>query len=240
MNRDPTARSWEALARREPHWAVFTDERFLRRNLTAEALAEFSRSGETHLARVLSTIREKVDPGFVPRIALDYGCGVGRVLVPLAAACESVVGIDVSETMLREAAQECERKGIANVRLLRPEEMHALAAGSIDLVHAWIVFQHMHPRQGKAILPELMRLLAPRGVAVLQFTYSDKHQKPRWRAHLARRLDDLKNRFLPFMRMHEYDLSSVFRILQESGIERMHAEFTDHDFYGLLIYAQKP
>jgi hypothetical protein len=44
---------WERLAA-DPYFAVLTDGRYDREGLTEEALAEFFRSVQTHVARVLS------------------------------------------------------------------------------------------------------------------------------------------------------------------------------------------
>jgi 2-polyprenyl-3-methyl-5-hydroxy-6-metoxy-1,4-benzoquinol methylase len=54
---------------------------------------------------------------------LDYGCGIGRVTAALAPHVAEVVGVDVSDGMLREAAARL--SGVANVRLLNA---HAFAA----------------------------------------------------------------------------------------------------------------
>jgi 2-polyprenyl-3-methyl-5-hydroxy-6-metoxy-1,4-benzoquinol methylase len=62
-----------------------------------------SRQGVDHIDFVFETIRRHFVPNFKPSSVLDYGCGVGRLLIPLAERCECVVGVDVSDTMLREA-----------------------------------------------------------------------------------------------------------------------------------------
>ena len=69
-----------------------------------------------------------------PKLAVDVGCGSGQSTLALAALCESVVGVDVSEAQLEEARQAS--VGRANVSY-RAAEGHDLAFapdGGVDLV----------------------------------------------------------------------------------------------------------
>src|SRR5947209_8593800 len=97
-----TDRDWEFFGRTDPYWSVFTQERYRRANLTEDAVRDFFASGEQHIDFVLATVRDHLDGGFAPRSALDFGCGVGRMVVPLARRCGRVVGVDVADAMLAE------------------------------------------------------------------------------------------------------------------------------------------
>jgi 2-polyprenyl-3-methyl-5-hydroxy-6-metoxy-1,4-benzoquinol methylase len=109
----------EALARKDSYWAVLTSERFRRGNLSDAAVRDFFESGVRNVEVVFDTVRRRLDADFTPRSVLDFGCGVGRVLLPLAERCDRVVGVDVSETMLAEAREHCRRRGLPNVHLVR-------------------------------------------------------------------------------------------------------------------------
>ena len=84
---------WRVLAEAEPYWASITHDKYRRENLTEEAIGQFYETGEPYVALILDTIRARLDPDFAPRRALDFGCGVGRVLVPLAERWGSGSGI---------------------------------------------------------------------------------------------------------------------------------------------------
>ena len=104
-----TDADWEQFARDEPYWSVLSDDRFKQMNLEkdSEALDEFFDSGEQHVQHWFSQVERVLGiRDFAPRKGLDFGCGVGWLTLPLAQRCESVLGLDVSETMLgqREAA----------------------------------------------------------------------------------------------------------------------------------------
>ncbi len=74
---------WEGFAAREPHFAVLTDPRFLRANLTPEYEREFFATGETVVSWILGVIDAGLAPQFAPMSMLEYGCGLGRLALPL-------------------------------------------------------------------------------------------------------------------------------------------------------------
>jgi SAM-dependent methyltransferase len=53
---------------------------------------------------------------------LDLGCGDGRLALSLASTAREVVGVDISQSLLKRAAHAAQRRGLANVRF----EQHAL------------------------------------------------------------------------------------------------------------------
>jgi tRNA/tmRNA/rRNA uracil-C5-methylase (TrmA/RlmC/RlmD family) len=95
----------------EPYYGVKPERAYLKRNLDEQARAEFFRSGEEQLEEMLRIIQQHFDQNFSPTRALDYGCGVGRVLVPLARKVKQVVGCDVSPSMFKESKANCDRYG---------------------------------------------------------------------------------------------------------------------------------
>src|SRR4029453_18161126 len=95
-----TDRVWNHLAKTDPYWAVLTLPQFHKDQLTKDALADFFSTGERHVEFVLDVIHSPFDPSFTPWACLDFGCGVGRLVIPFAQKCRAVVGVDVSEAML--------------------------------------------------------------------------------------------------------------------------------------------
>src|SRR5690349_22592424 len=93
-------RTWRPYGRTDPYFAVLTDEAYRRENLDEGARRAFFESGERHVEWVLAAARRLTGEGWRPRRVLDFGCGVGRVLIPLARGAESAVGVDVSPEML--------------------------------------------------------------------------------------------------------------------------------------------
>ena len=88
---------WEKFGKLDPYFGVFTD------NLSEEQIIEFFDSGENQLELFLRIIKQHLDPNFTIINALDFGCGVGRVLIPLARISSFVLGIDISDSMLKKS-----------------------------------------------------------------------------------------------------------------------------------------
>jgi SAM-dependent methyltransferase len=256
-----TDKDWELLGEAEPYWGVITHEEYRRRNLSEEAIAEFYKTGEDYADLLLETIRSRLDSGFAPGRVLDFGCGVGRVAIPLASRSKLVVGADVSPGMLAEARARCASLGIANARFVRVDDSLGDLGDAFDLIHAFIVMQHIPPQRGMAILRRLVGLLAENGVCVLHFGYAEQRpprpgsgaplvHKIRHRAiQLARdfagplvaRLRPRAERSGPApIHSFHYDLNAVFETLQKVGIRRVHVEYTDHaGQYGVILFFQR-
>src|SRR5262245_29594400 len=143
-----TDKAWQRFGQTDPYFAVLTHSRFRAAAKEGEARREFFESGVDHVERIFATIKENLDPEFAPRRALDFGCGVGRVTIPLARRVTQVVAIDVSDWMLDEAKKTCEEAGVRNVTLLKSDDSSGKLSGDFDFVAAFIVVQPIPSRRG--------------------------------------------------------------------------------------------
>ncbi len=162
---------WEKLGKDDPYFGVITMDRFRKDQLDDESRKLFFDSGREHVKYVLETIRKDMVPEFAPKRAMDFGCGVGRLAIPMAEECESVVGVDVSDSMLEEARKNEELLGAKNVEWLNPGPNLSTVTGKFDLIHTFIVFQHIPPSRGFEIIQQMIDLLEDGGVACLQMLY---------------------------------------------------------------------
>jgi len=240
---------WEKFGRRDPYFGVLTEEKYRSERLDAAARAEFFASGERHVATCFEAIRRCLTPAFAPRRALDFGCGVGRLVIPLARRCAEVVGVDVSPAMLAEARRNCEQGGLANVTLTEIHDDLGPVTGTFDFIHSFIVFQHVPVRKGERLVGELLRRLEPGGVGALQFTTAQGGSKLRqwlrrlrWSAPVMNELANLlKGRpGDPLMIMDRYDLGQIWSALREHGCEHAYLRATDHGGQlGVMIFFEK-
>ncbi len=229
-----TDTAWEEWGRRDPYFGVLTDPKFRRAGITENAKRDFFVSGEFHVRGVLSTIRKHVDPGFSPRSVLDFGCGVGRLLIPFAKIAEDVVGLDVSPSMLQEARLNCQEQRVDNVRLFESDDALSTLSGSFDLIHSCIVFQHIPVARGRIIFSKLLQQLNSGGIGAIQLTYSKAHFEsthgiaPSEMTNARTRKPRSVAEADPLMQMNPYNLNEILFLMQRRGILQFHTEFTDH------------
>jgi SAM-dependent methyltransferase len=166
-----TDSEWEKWGQQDPYFAVLTLERFRSSRLTASDKEEFFASGAHHAASVLADCRRLFDASFAPTSVLDFGCGVGRVLIPLAVQVQRAVGVDVSLSMLAEARRNCDERAIQNVELVQSDDDLTRVEGTFDLIHSSIVFQHIPIERGRVLFQHLLDHLAPTGIAAIHVTF---------------------------------------------------------------------
>lgn len=262
-----TDKEWERWGKNDPYFGVITHTKFRRKNLTGEAIQEFFESGRRDVKRVLDTCRQYLDKDFSPRSILDFGCGTGRLIVPFSEVSENVVGLDVSDSMLKECEKNCREFSATNVRLIKSDDNLSQLQGKFDLIHSLVVFQHLPVDRGIYIIDNLLRYLNEGGICALQITYSKiKFQKNmgipnyyiaspntilghiyRIRQYiiiLARNLNTKiqKNRGPadPGMQMNPYNMNQIFFKLQTFGIKNIYLDFTDHGGeLGVYLYFKK-
>jgi SAM-dependent methyltransferase len=245
-----TDRDWHQWGNENPFFGVLAEPQFLNANLNDESLQEFFDSGERHVERVYSVIRNKLRPDFRAERVLDYGCGVGRLVIPFARRAQTVVGVDVSPGMLALARENCEKRAPRAVRLIHLDELDSLDASSFDLVHSFTVFQHIPVLRGERLLQKLIALIAEGGVGAIHFTFSDTRSLFR-RLGLAVRersrlvhgvLNTMQGRPFsrPMMQMNSYSMSRIFGVLMDSHCTNLYTEFSDHGgFRGAMLYFEK-
>lgn len=181
--------SWERIASKHPYYGVLTEREYRGKSLDAETSRHFFQSGRTYLDDLILAITEKF--GELPRgTALDFGCGTGRVMVPMAALFETVIGVDVAPAMLAEAKKNCHAAGIKNVTFQRSGGDLAGIPSMLAFVHSCLVFQHIPQGRGEAIFSRLIARLGPGGIAAIQL-YVGKQ------GAAAAAYRGLRNRFVP-------------------------------------------
>jgi SAM-dependent methyltransferase len=226
--------AWEEWGLRDPYFGVITNPKFRRGDLNEDAKREFFGDGETLVKYLFATIHRHIDPQFAPKKILDFGCGVGRLLMPFARVAEEVVGLDVSPSMLEEARRNCEERQLRNVRLLHSDDELSALSGTFDLIHSFIVFQHIPVQRGRAIFGKFLQHLRPGGVGAIHLTYS----KARFASTHGVAPPALPSRTTtqqsiptdadPEMQMNPYNMNEILFLLQCFGVQRTYVEFSDH------------
>ena len=108
------------------------------------------------------------------RDALEIGCGIGRLMIPLSSHVRSVVGTDVSSGMIAAATRRLGGLSNTSVRLTTGQDLSTFDSGSLDLVYSVDTFPYL-VLAGQALVArhfnEILRVLRPGGDFVL-FNYA--------------------------------------------------------------------
>lgn len=245
-----TDKDWEKWGADDPYFGVFSREQFRTATMTGEARDAFFASGEAHVVRMLEEIENAFGPGITPASALDFGSGVGRLVIPLARRMTHATGVDISPSMIAEARRNCADAGVSNVSFVASDDALSGATGPYDLVHSVIVLQHIPWRRGRAILQAMADRVAPgghlavqllvghdasalvRGLVRLRYVFPPAH----WLRNLLRG----RPLFEPAMQLHVYDLTTVQDDLAKRGfVCAVVDDALDNEFRSVRLYARR-
>jgi 2-polyprenyl-3-methyl-5-hydroxy-6-metoxy-1,4-benzoquinol methylase len=242
--------AFDDFAAREPYFAVVTAPRFLRANLTPEHEREFFASGEILVDKIFSIIDAALVPKFAPVSMLEYGCGVGRLAIPLSRRPGSVTAVDRSGVMLDLATREAERRGAGHIVFQTPEAF-AAASRKFDLVVCYHVLQRLRRGHGLALIRQLVDRISADGVGVFQWPLTTGVSMGVEITRRARErvpgVNGVMNRLRgkpaadPFIPTHAYALDDVLDVLKSADCRDMHVVFerAEHLDYAIVL-ARKP
>jgi 2-polyprenyl-3-methyl-5-hydroxy-6-metoxy-1,4-benzoquinol methylase len=198
-----------------------------------EARDKFYENGKRQLARLEREIEALTGCTLEGRRALDYGCGVGRLALPLAERCEHVYGLDISLRALDGAGKRAKRLNLNNVEWMHADRLAELS-GRYDMVESMLVFQHIPSREGERIFQTLVQGLRPGGVGAIQLTlrpsrplagFVNSSSKPKPSGSrlvkIARKLD----LSYPYMLMHSYSLNRICALLADAGAPQVNVRW---------------
>jgi len=223
MKKRDTDKDWMHIAEQDPFWGVLSQGRFRKDKMSKARFAEFMATGDKFVGDILGVVRKHLDPDIRFKRVLDFGCGVGRLLIPLARHSDEAVGVDVAPAMLELCRKNAREAGVTNITLVQGSDDLKGVAGEFDLVNSYIVLQHIPPDRGLRLLRLLLERLRIGGVASIQVTYAKsrelmQHEAPL--AHFYRRdgatITDLVESDWSApegtINMYDYDLNHLFAL----------------------------
>lgn len=199
---------WAQLGHERPHWSTNAQDDFLPGRIDSHRDA-FAATGSYDCQLLLATLaRHGLAPAALPR-ACDYGCGVGRVTVPMAAHFAAVTGCDVSAPHLALARRATGASVRYTLVTVDGFGMHE----PFDLWFSLLTLQHNPPPVAALILRRMFRLLAPGGVAVFQVPTD----RLGYRFDPADAASDVSARGDELLEIHVLPQPYVFALASEAG-----------------------
>lgn len=243
-----TDKAWEKFGRQAPYFGVLAEEKFTAENINRNR-AEFFATGDAFVAQVLDRYVRHF--GALPRgRALDHGCGVGRLTLPLAAQFAAVVGLDVSPSMIAEAESNARELSVENVDFALADDRLSNAAGEFDFVNSYITLQHIPVRRGLAILTRLIAKVRPDGGFQVHFSIRTDGLPSRslwWASHHIPGVKIWQNVCAgrpwnaPAMQMNDYPVSKIVVALAAQGVTEFLVATEHHDkFITISLLGKKP
>lgn len=171
---------WTRLGHDDPLWAVLVTDDGRHGGWRAE---EFYATGRAEVDAVLAKAQALgARPGHTT--ALDFGCGVGRLSLALAAHVDRVIGVDVSPPML-EQARANDTTGRCTFVLNTGTDLSMIPDEHIDIAYSSLVLQHIPPPHNERYLEELLRVVRPGGLLVVQVATRPDRSVRGWVARFA-------------------------------------------------------
>jgi 2-polyprenyl-3-methyl-5-hydroxy-6-metoxy-1,4-benzoquinol methylase len=104
-------KEWQAFAKVAPYYGVLTHPRYMGKRLERDTLGDFMASGEAHIEALITKYESAFGPLAQRSSALDFGCGVGRLAIPLARRFEAVTAVDIAPDIIKLAKQHSQEAG---------------------------------------------------------------------------------------------------------------------------------
>ena len=159
---DAQRAAWEDWAKVDPFWAVLTAADAQHGRWDVEA---FFATGEASIRDLLAHAAHYGRP-VEHGLALDFGCGLGRLTGALAPRFRRAVGLDVASTMIEQARTLDPGSG-AEFAVHVDDDLRDW--DGVDFLVSLLVLQHLPSRGAvERYLREFVRVLAPGGIAVVQ------------------------------------------------------------------------
>jgi len=201
-------RAWVHLGHERPYQSVLAYDRYAPLRF-GESERQFWESGESEARRLADYLADLGGVKLADAVVVEYGCGVGRVAIPLAAIAGSVVGYDISEPHLKLARLRAAAVGRTNFRAVAvydlPNELEPC-----DVFYSRIVLQHNAPPVIGHLIRTLIRSLRVGGIGLFQVpTHFHAY---RFSVGAALRAPPKMD-----MEMHCYPQAEIFSILAQEG-----------------------
>ncbi len=242
--KDKYREQWERLGADDPYWAVLTNPNKRGGKWNSN---EFFNTGKMEIENVLGKLC-KLSVNLDRGVALDFGCGVGRLSRALANEFRKVIAVDVSSSMLEEAKKA--NHDIRNIEFIHntTEHLKVIPEKSINFIYSNIVLQHMPKSRQEVYIREFCKVLSSGGIVAFQTP--SKFNLRSWKGWVypltGNNVLNVIRRFkygpAGVMEIHALSKDIVLETLNQEGMEIIHVERYDSAgtaFESYMYFARK-
>ena len=188
MEFEELQKNWEEFGKTNPLGAISMDPEI--------TLHKFFKNGKNEIKEVMGHVKS-LDIDFPCNMALDFGCGAGRLTHALSKYFEEVWGVDISSSMLEKAKEYGWIEDNCKYILNKTDDLSLFADNSFDFIYSSLTLQHMKPQYSKKYIKEFLRILNPQGLAVVQVSSHELHPLNTHEHKLHKRLEHLVRYITP-------------------------------------------
>ena len=213
-------RNWDQFGEIDPLWAIVT-AKDKKDNKWDEK--EFFTTGKLLMEQTIKEARQ-INPSLKFSKALDFGCGVGRLTLPMSDYFEEIIGVDIAPSMIR-LAEKYKTKENCNFIFNDKPNLRIFNNESFDFIVSFITLQHIAPRYSKKYIKEFARILKPGGMMFFNLP-SGLIVYPKKRTikeifsinNIKRKLGFFRSK-KPIMEMHYINENEIIHLLEKSRIK---------------------
>lgn len=200
---------WELLAKINPKFYIYSEKRF-------QSEGYFYISGVEDYNKYFKDLLKNYDG--TDKVALEIGCGLGRLIPYFLTRFSQVIGVDISKPMISKATKKFSHISSVKFYQTNGNNLKPVKSSSIDLVYSYIVFQHMKSfDMVLSNLKDVKRVLNSDGQFIIQFRGRKPLRTNTWYAGVW------------------FDKNSLQKILLDAGL-KVDAIWITHD--GKAIWAR--
>lgn len=159
-------RNWEEFAKKDPLWSILP---YPEKKDNRWKIEELFETGKKEISSVMEYIN-RLNINTKHELALDFGCGIGRLTQALCTYFDECIGIDISLQMLKLAQQNNRNKQHCTYILNCAPDLKIFKNNSFDFIYSNIVLQHLPPELTLGYIKEFIRILKNNGVIIFQIT----------------------------------------------------------------------
>lgn len=156
---------WEDLGEIDPFWAVLS---YSEKKFGQWDVEEFFQTGVQEIGLVMNRVEEFGIP-LERKVALDFGCGLGRLTRALAGYFEECYGVDISEKMITKAGEL--NQSVENCKFVLNEkaDLQIFPDNYFDFIYTSVVLQHLPKEETiRSYISEFLRTLKNGGLIFFQ------------------------------------------------------------------------